>query len=219
MTTEDGGGNKGFSGLGSLLSDVSTTESAAKRSIPKKPVDDLLDRAQKHRERERPQSTASNTHGGPNATRSPDPKTGSGFKTIFWVTVIVIVVGWLANDNSQPERSSQNNAGETRAPLRSRILESDLPGVNRLLQSGADVNAVDSDGNTSLHVAAFVGNTQIISVLKSHGADIFRVNNGALTAADVAKNQGQSFAYELLREDYSNAIKAIQEGLYNLGKL
>jgi len=42
--------------------------------------------------------------------------------------------------------------------------------VKKLIKEGANVNAKDKDGNTALMYAAFMGNTDIVKILKEAGA-------------------------------------------------
>ena len=52
-----------------------------------------------------------------------------------------------------------------------------LPAVKYLVEElGADVNAVDHDGNTAVHHAASRGDTEMIRYLVSKGADVKKVN-------------------------------------------
>ena len=52
-----------------------------------------------------------------------------------------------------------------------------LPAVKYLVEElGADVNAVDADGNTAVHNAASRGDNEMIRYLVSKGADVKKVN-------------------------------------------
>jgi ankyrin repeat protein len=51
---------------------------------------------------------------------------------------------------------------------------------------GADVNAVDYEGNTAIHNAAARGDTETIVYLVSKGADVTKVNREGKTTADMA---------------------------------
>ena len=52
-----------------------------------------------------------------------------------------------------------------------------LPGIKWMVEvAGADVNAVDHDGNTALHHAAARGDVDSILYLVSKGADVTKVN-------------------------------------------
>jgi ankyrin repeat protein len=62
-----------------------------------------------------------------------------------------------------------------------------LPAIKYLVEElGADVNAVDYEGNTAVHHAAARGDTESILYLVSKGADVTKVNREGNTTADMA---------------------------------
>ena len=62
-----------------------------------------------------------------------------------------------------------------------------LPAIKYLVEEiGADVNAVDHEGNTVVHHAAARGDTESILYLVSKGADVTKVNREGNTTADMA---------------------------------
>jgi uncharacterized protein len=62
-----------------------------------------------------------------------------------------------------------------------------LPAIRYLVDElGADVNAVDYDGNTAVHHAASRGDTESILFLVSKGADVRRLNREGQSTADMA---------------------------------
>ena len=67
-----------------------------------------------------------------------------------------------------------------------------LPAVQYLVEElGADVNAVDADGNTIVHNAASRGDTAMVKYLVSKGADVKKVNRAGQTTIDVANGPVQ----------------------------
>jgi len=67
-----------------------------------------------------------------------------------------------------------------------------LPAVKYLVEElGADVNAVDGDGNTIAHNAASRGDLEMLKYLVSKGADVKKVNRAGQTTIDVANGPVQ----------------------------
>ena len=67
-----------------------------------------------------------------------------------------------------------------------------LPAVKYLVEElGADVNAVDHDGNTAVHHAASRGDNEMIKFLVSKGADVKKINRSGQTTIDVANGPVQ----------------------------
>jgi uncharacterized protein len=66
------------------------------------------------------------------------------------------------------------------------------PAVKYLVEeAGADVNAVDADGNTAVHHAAARGDNEMILYLVSKGAAVTRVNRAGQTTVDMANGPVQ----------------------------
>jgi uncharacterized protein len=67
-----------------------------------------------------------------------------------------------------------------------------MPAVQYLVEElGADVNAVDYEGNTVVHHAASRGDTAMIKYLVAKGADVTRVNRAGQTTIDLANGPVQ----------------------------
>ena len=60
-----------------------------------------------------------------------------------------------------------------------------------LLQHGANVNALENDRFTALHIAAQHGKVEVVRVLLEYGADVTAVGNHHLTALHLAARHGK----------------------------
>jgi len=82
-----------------------------------------------------------------------------------------------------------------------------LPAIKYLVEElGADVNAVDHEGNTPVHLCASRGDNDCIQFLVSKGADVKRVNREGNTTVDLANGPVQR------TQPYPETIKLL-EGL------
>jgi uncharacterized protein len=82
-----------------------------------------------------------------------------------------------------------------------------LPAIKYLVEElGADVNAVDHEGNTPVHLCASRGENECINFLVSKGADVTRVNREGNTTVDMANGPVQR------TQPYPDTIKLL-EGL------
>ena len=69
----------------------------------------------------------------------------------------------------------------------------------QLLRCGCSVNAADYDGRRALHLAASVGNAQILDVLLKHGAD-----------ADAKDRWGNRALEDATRESHGHCEKVLR---------
>ena len=72
--------------------------------------------------------------------------------------------------------------------------------ANLLLQAGATVDAVDNDGDTALHCAAYFGKIQVVEALLNAGADKAVKTNYGQTALDLAQEKNHPAIVKLLRD-------------------
>lgn len=74
----------------------------------------------------------------------------------------------------------------------------DHVGILLLLEAGANVNAIDSDGNTPIHEAVSRRQASAVKVLRESGADICLRNGAGQTPFDIAKAGGYQPTIDLL---------------------
>ncbi|KAL2455959.1 Integrin-linked protein kinase family [Forsythia ovata] len=75
----------------------------------------------------------------------------------------------------------------------------DVKGVRDLLDEGIDVNSIDLDGRTALHIAACEGHLEVVSLLLSRRANIDARDRWGSTAAADAKYYGNVEVYNILK--------------------
>lgn len=65
-------------------------------------------------------------------------------------------------------------------------MKNDAEELQRLVSLGVDVDALNSDGSTALHVAATVGSRGVVQYLTDHRADINAVDSLGNTPLNVS---------------------------------
>lgn len=75
----------------------------------------------------------------------------------------------------------------------------DVKGVEDLLNEGTDVNSIDLDGRTALHIAACEGQIEVVKLLLSRKANIDARDRWGSTAAADAKYYGNVEIYNILK--------------------
>jgi ankyrin repeat protein len=85
--------------------------------------------------------------------------------SLFWLAFVWVVV---ASNSASPSRKSE--------ALAQAVLQNDAPIAQRLIEEGADVNALVF-GATALHLAAEYGHAQIAQLLLDRGAIVDAVDN------------------------------------------
>ena len=88
--------------------------------------------------------------------------------------------------------------GEGKTALMLAIIEQDKEMVEYLLHIGVNVFIQDSDGSTVLHYAALFGDAEIIQLLLANHVDPTLVNSLGYTALDVAEENENFNAVEIL---------------------
>jgi ankyrin repeat protein len=75
----------------------------------------------------------------------------------------------------------------------------DVSGVEDLLDDGVDVNSIDLDGRTALHIAACEGHVDVVNLLLSRNANIDARDRWGSTAAADAKYYGHVEVFNILK--------------------
>ncbi|XP_043706675.1 integrin-linked protein kinase 1-like [Telopea speciosissima] len=75
----------------------------------------------------------------------------------------------------------------------------DVKGVEELLNEGVDVNSIDLDGRTALHIAACEGHVEVVKLLLSRKANIDARDRWGSTAAADAKFYGNVEIFNILK--------------------
>ncbi|MDH1791537.1 ankyrin repeat domain-containing protein [Stenotrophomonas sp. GD03819] len=83
--------------------------------------------------------------------------------------------------------------------------------VSKMIEAGADINAVDKSGNTALHFAAQGKQDNVVRTLIDQGATVSIQNNQGMTVLDVAKQHYKHTSQGKLADEIANG-----EGLVSL---
>ena len=83
-------------------------------------------------------------------------------------------------------RGEADDSDDPGKALRRAALAGDKARVERLLQDGAPIDAVDTAGNAALHLAAERGHPEVCKVLLARGADLRAKGEGGYRPLDVA---------------------------------
>ncbi len=91
-------------------------------------------------------------------------------------------------------------------------MQHDPAEVTRLLRDGADVNAVQADGATALHWAAYHGDADLAETLLDAGANPAAANRNGSTPLWLAANQGDAMLVETLLDGGADANELLPLG-------
>jgi ankyrin repeat protein len=95
-------------------------------------------------------------------------------------------------------RNKRRNAAEKCAELFAAVRGGDVARVEKLLKSGADVNVVNEELETPLHLAAGGGHLGLVELLIKHGADVNAQDSEGRTPLCIATANNDDVVVELL---------------------
>lgn len=104
----------------------------------------------------------------------------------------------LLTHKADPDIPTQNE--ESLYPVQIALLNKNNAISKLLIEAGADVNSIPSNGQTALHLAAQQGNIELIVLLLENGARIELKNMNNKTASDLAASKGYGDIAEILKE-------------------
>ncbi|KAH7002610.1 ankyrin repeat-containing domain protein [Ilyonectria destructans] len=91
--------------------------------------------------------------------------------------------------------------------------ESTSPGSGQiagiLLDSGIDINTVDSEGQTCLHASCESGNVEVAQVLLARGADVSRADARSRTAWHIAASNGHTEVLDMLLQQDRDVLQGL----------
>ena len=114
-----------------------------------------------------------------------------------------LLLGYGANIHLQ-NKSGQTPLHQAVDDLQVHVEDYYLAVIGFLLEHGAEVDALDSDNLTPLHVAAHHGSVKAAQLLLEHGASLHLQNNEGRTPVQVAETRGDDEFTELLLEHLQN---------------
>jgi ankyrin repeat protein len=103
-----------------------------------------------------------------------------------------------SKSDDEPHMSVPENLDST-MQLLFMASKGDVRGIEELLDEGIDVNSIDLDGRTALHIAACEGHLGVVKALLSRRANIDARDRWGSTAAADAKYYGNLDVYNLLK--------------------
>ncbi|MFC2080638.1 ankyrin repeat domain-containing protein [Bacteroidota bacterium] len=100
------------------------------------------------------------------------------------------------------------------SPLMYAVRTNDSKKVSKLIDAEADIEAVDSEGNTALCYSAQNGNLKIAKKLVRRGANLWHKNDARKTAYDLAVRSNNFEAAKYLRVQYQKKLPDLSDGPY-----
>ncbi|OVA04800.1 Cyclic nucleotide-binding domain [Macleaya cordata] len=105
----------------------------------------------------------------------------------------------LGFEENRPRRKTPvQDTEDTSILMHNPTEKEEIDAVYDLIKCGSDINSIDADGQTALHVAIRKGHLEMVKVLLEGGANVNKADAGGWTPKALAKQQGQKNIYDLL---------------------
>ncbi|MBI3605389.1 MAG: ankyrin repeat domain-containing protein [Nitrospirae bacterium] len=125
--------------------------------------------------------------------------------TGFLVLILMFSLTAYAGEREKKEKPEKHAKPPTFSPSSSGpllifgVYLGNFEMIEMALASGASVNAVDSERNTPLIVAAMAGRTDIAEFLIKKGANVNAKNNSGMTPLSIAISNNETLLIKLLK--------------------
>lgn len=96
------------------------------------------------------------------------------------------------------------------------VRDDDIIRVDQLLQSGADIEAIEDEGSTPLHLAAIMGQTRMARHLIARGANLNATNTRGGTTLTIAR-AAYTLATRVGRKQQASELLALIQWLRQQG--
>lgn len=128
------------------------------------------------------------------------------------ILTLALLFSFASFGKTQQPMSPNKAAVNDFDQIHSLILDSNHKQLKQLLNHGADVNAVDENGNTALLFASKIGDRKVIDLLIEKGADVNMSNATGTTPLMIASKHGNIYAVKTLLKYGADAKKVNNSG-------
>jgi ankyrin repeat protein len=126
-----------------------------------------------------------------------------------------ILVSYLLDRHALVNLNAENTSGATPLHIAVMFRDTDIASriATRLIDNGAELNAIQKGGQTPLHHAVARGSLKLVKLLVTAGADPFLKDEQGRAAADLAReidSEDAALIREALKGAYSLTLETIE---------